>query len=229
MGATTAVPYTPPLESLANAKSVPTEEWAASELVFLHKPVTALGILKLETWLHAEQSSSSWAANATNPLGVETNGKVQSQGNVLAGLGLTASTLQHYPMITAALGDNVSLSAFATAVVNSTWNKGQANTGTYNGLTPAQFVAQGPLSVGGTINNSLLTEAKQGPAGGVVTAATSGVDSLTGLISDVTNPAKLKNVGIFVLGVALVGVGLVLLLVGTEGKKVEQLVPAAVT
>lgn len=235
MGATTT---TPPAKSsgpvgvvpfnpltYAQAKSVSTGAWALGLLTLLNAPITANNITNVQIWLHNEQNAGSWAADATNPLGVSGPGGVQPQGNVLAGLTLTASTLQSgsYDAIVKALRNNAPSTVFANAVIASPWNTGKTGGTTYAGRNLSQFLAQGPLvTSGGTVNNSTLTQIEQGPAGGVVTPIVSGVTSVGGLIGKITNPTNLKNVGIFVAGLGLTVTGLVILFSATKGKQVLE-------
>jgi hypothetical protein len=229
--ATTPIPYTPPLESLSNEKTVSTTTWSAALLAILKAPITPNNIANVQTWLHNEQSSSTWSADATNPLGVETNGKVESQGNVLQGLLLTAGTITNdHPTILAALKNDSPRLLFAQALVTSGWNTTAPKNGqpTYNNNTAAEIAANGPLVTGTTTNLTLAQEAEQGEAGAVVTPVVEGATSIAGLIGDITNPSTLRNVGVFVAGFVLAGVGLLVFFSQTkEARTAESLAAKA--
>lgn len=211
----------------AQAKSVSTSAWALGLLTLLNAPITANNITNVQIWIHNEQNAGSWAADATNPLGVSGPNGVQPQGNVLAGLTLTASTLQNgsYDAIVKALRNNSPSSIFANAVIASPWNTGKTGGTTYAGRNLTQFLAQGPLVTGSTANNSTLTQMKQGPAGPAVSAADSAYQSTLSVgkfLGKITNPTNLKNVGIFVAGLAITVTGLVILFSATKGKQVLE-------
>jgi hypothetical protein len=211
----------------AQAKSVSTSAWALGLLTLIRAPITANNLSNVQLWIHNEQSAGSWAADATNPLGVSGPNGVQPQGNVLAGLTLTASTLQSgsYNAIVNALRNNAPTPIFAGAVIASPWNTGKTGGSTYAGRTLNQFIAMGPLVTGSTSNNGIVTQMEQGQAGSVVTpvvGAVKAVTSVGGLIGKITDPTNLKNVGIFVGGLALTVTGLVILFSATKGKQVLE-------
>ena len=113
---------------------------------------------------------------------------------------------------------NAATIAFANAVTTSGWQSGKVKTptggGSYGGVG-SSFLGLGQLEVNPTgLIGTYITGPIKG-AGSDVAAGTPAtvkdlVSDAAGLIGDITNPTKLKNVGIFLLGGALATLGLVI-------------------
>jgi len=196
--------------TLGNSSSVPTVEWAQSLLTIMQLPDTPNNVTNVLIWVHNEQDASSWKTDATNPLGVETNGKVESQKNVLAGLSLTAATIQKYPSIVQALKADAPTQIFANAVVNSKWNTGKAGTGLYGGKTVTQFIKLGPLVTTGSQSLGFLQQVEGGSGPQVVKTAASAASSLGSLEANLTSGTFWKRIGVGALGVGLAITGIVI-------------------
>jgi hypothetical protein len=235
----TVLPNTINPVTLSQEKTISTTQWAADFLTLIKAPVTPNNIVNMETWLHNEQSTGSWNADATNPLGVEQNGKVSSQGNVLQGLLLTTSTVAQYPDIVNALRKDVPVNVFSTVVVNSKWNTGKSNTGLYGGKTAAQFAALGPLQTGKVTNNSLAADVSQDEIpvvsqAGAVTAALTGTSApgsggLSTIEADLSSSAFWKRIGVGFLGGSLIIGGVILFVVTSKtGEKTVDTAAKAV-
>ena len=232
-----AIQYVSPTDT-----SVSTGAWAKALLTLIGAPVNDSNVANIQTWLAHEQDSSSWAKGAqgetaqqiqSNPLGVGGAGNHPS--SVFAGLTLTAETLltnPSYGLIVKSLQSNTQTSAtpttsFAAAVVNSPWQSGNTTSGSY-GKNVSSFLNRGQLEVTtegllGTVINYVDGKAEgfsySNGAKAVANAAkdvAAPVTTVAGLIGDITNPTKLKNVGIFVLGAVLVVGGLVIFFAATK-------------
>lgn len=208
-------------------------------LVAIHAPVNATTTGNLYTWLANEQTTAAnWASNRGNPLGIQTS-TAQSygkSGNVLGGVLETAKLLtSSYPTITSALRTSAPAAVFNRAVTGSNWNGSTHYSGS------AVFAAKGAAQkanptgwfgqwIEPILKNPVplpgLTQLPGGattPGGGVITNAANAipgvgtVTSIGGLIGKITNPTNLKNVGIFVAGLALTVTGLVILFSSTKG------------
>ena len=168
----------------------------------------------------------------SNPLGV--GGAGNHPGSIYEGLLLTAQTLLTNPSYGLIVGSlqsnnpgtwvtssggklvdpNAATTAFASAVVNSPWQSGNTTTGSYS-KNVASFLGLGQLEVNPTgLIGTYITGPIKGAYSDVASGTPAGVKELVsdaaGLIGDITNPTKLKNVGIFLLGGALATLGLVI-------------------
>ena len=225
------------------ATHVSTQQWADALLTLIGAPVNQSNEANIQTWLSHEQDASSWTSGAlgetaqqiqSNPLGV--GGAGNHPTSIFQGLTDTAETLlQGYPSIVGALKLNTQggkdpssgpTQAFAAAVVASPWENGYGKP-SYGSVT--NFLANSPL-VAGTASAGAQTgtgfsvtkgaDAVKTAVGDVVSPVT----SVAGLIGDITNPTTLKNVGIFVAGFILAGVGLLIFFSTTkEGKLAEKI------
>jgi len=190
------------------------------------------------------------------PLGnMQGNATTPAQAAIQTAQHLTTSS--YYTNIVKALEKSVPLALFAGAVTSTPWNapsdyggpaafvaRAKANnygnytgagtdTSPFSGLAnPTGWFGQWiEPTLSGTIvglnankekttTNTLIV--------GPVKAAIGGVTSVSGLISDITNPTNLKNVGIFVAGLALAGTGLLIFFAQTkEAKSVESVAAKA--
>jgi len=213
--------------------TVSTDVWAIGLLEALNAPVTTNNVTNVKTWLHQEQSASSWGNDLYNPLGVERNGVVTPYANVQQGIEATATLINNsYPQIHAALKQNRSSSVFATSVINSGWN-----TGYYGATGLANWLAKGPLNASGETSTGPGNEVSRLlgdlhlPGGGVVQDISSGVTgagktvvhTVTGAVSgtatffnDITSGAFWKRIGIFAGGGVLFALGLGLFITSTK-------------
>ncbi len=227
-----AVQYVSP-----TATSVSTAAWSKALLTLIGAPVNDSNVANIQTWLRHEQDATSWAQGAkgetaqqiqSNPLGVGGAGNHPS--SIFSGLTLTAETLltnPSYGLIVGSLQSNTQTNAtptpaFATAVVNSPWQSGTTTKGSY-GKSVSSFLNLGQLEVnptgflgqiGNRFNQGASNAASDAKKVGKTVA--SDAEAIAGLIGDLTNPTKLKNVGIFAAGLALVGVGLVVFFITTK-------------
>ncbi|MDE1822633.1 MAG: hypothetical protein KGI98_17490, partial [Euryarchaeota archaeon] len=190
-------------------------------------PVTPKNIVNVGMWLAQEQHLSSWAQDATNPLGVEQGGAVHPQADVYSGIVLTANTLlgSLYAPIVSTLRNQAPPTMFAQAVINSPWSGT-----TYRSRGLMYFLTQGSLtSTNPGYWSHVGTAFKQavgvpfGPVGGAVTkgvgavgGAVHDITSVGGLIGKITSGQFLKNLGIFVAGLGLVVAGGMIFLSDTK-------------
>ncbi|MDE1881978.1 MAG: hypothetical protein KGI89_15700 [Euryarchaeota archaeon] len=239
----------------AGQGNVSTDQWARALLSSLNAPITANNLANVKLWLGQEQNASSWAADATNPLGVEQGGSVHPQTDVLSGIILTASTLlgsSSYSSIVSSLRNNAPTKIFSQAVISSPWSGTVYRT---RGLS--SFLSRGSLEatggggsgsgsslstdlhnwthdVGSFLVNGAKTSFMVGlPAGRVIVPAVSNtveaVSSVGGLISKISSPQFLKNLGIFVAGLALTVGGMVVFFSSTKtAHEAANLVPVEV-
>jgi hypothetical protein len=219
----TATKYLP-----AGASTVSTTNWAKAELVLIGAPITTNNVTNMQLWLANEQDASSWEADATNPFGVETDGKVQANPSALDGAIQMANTLQgnsSYAPILHALRTNAPTQIFASAVVYSPWNTGKTDGSGYGGA--AKFLAHTPLNTTatGVTHNSAISDLTDtaNTAGSAL-----GITGLGTVVGDIASSSFWKRVGVFFFGVVLVGGGVVLFVVTSkDGKKAESLAPVA--
>lgn len=202
--------------------------------------------------LEQGSSAANWAQNQTNPLGVGTGGSVHPFTTPYEGIVATVNTLlgsSSYQPIVSSLQNNAPAPVFAQALVAAPWQSGQSGGTTYSGQTAAQIAAMDPFVVGsnpGVANPTglfgqygepaLNFAAKNLPGAGVVYQATGGVtnvvkgvggavssvSSVGGFIGKITNPTNLKNVGIFMGGMALTIVGLVILMQSSKQVRMAE-------
>lgn len=238
---------TGPVDVAGATKAVGTSQtpaaFARGLLVAIHAPTTTNNLHNVYTWLANEQTTATnWVQNRGNPLGVQTrsaqaNGR---SGNVLGGVLDTAKTLTSgYPSIVTALRHNAHPTLFNATVVNSSWNGSRH----YNGAaTFAQVGAAqkaNPTGWFGQWVEPIFTHSKLpsssvfGIPGAIIapvspTVGTTSTDAInagksvsstSGLISKISNPTNLKNVGIFVLGAGLAITGTIILVSGSKSAK----------
>lgn len=158
---------------------------------------------------------------------------VQQFNTITDGIQATANTLlsPNNSTLLAALRNNVPTNMFGAALSTSSWKgAGYAST---KGITNYQ-PATGNVTPGLGVNPTGTLGQITGPIGhglnlllgggapltGEVQSAAKPITSVTGLIGKITNPTNLKNVGIFVAGLALTVTGLVILFSATKGKQV---------
>ena len=157
---------------------------------------------------------------------------IQKFNSVQDGIQATADqfTSPNTSATLSALQNNAPASVFGASLASSPWSSGSyANATVFPTITPANIPGTGqPLTVNptgalGQINNWGKSNIP-GVAGSetVVKDAASGVTSVAGFLGKITNPSNLKNVGIFMAGMALTVTGLVILFSASkQGKAVE--------
>ena len=232
-----AIQYVSPTDT-----SVSTGNWSKALLTLIGAPVNDSNVANIQTWLAHEQNPTSWAKGAlgesaqqiqSNPLGV--GGAGNHPGSIYEGLLQTAETLltnPSYGLIVGSLQSNTSTQSaptqsFATAVVTSPWQSGNTTSGSY-GKDVSSFLSRGQLEVTtegllGTVINYVDGKAEGfSYSNGAKAVANTAKDvaapitTVAGLIGDITNPTKLKNVGIFLLGGAIATAGLFIFFAATK-------------
>lgn len=237
-GAATKTPYT-----------VGSAEWAAALFGLLPKvAATPNNIANIQRIITVESAGNQAGyLRDNNPLNLNTYSTphsslpggtivhefgiyVQTFPTVLAGLQATANQFNQDPALVKALQNNAPPAMFGGALSTSAWKSASyANATKFPTITPFTGSAV-TTSLGGTPSGGITSVGDpSNVVGNVGTIASTTASSVPGisdvydLVKDLTNPAKLKNVGIFVLGLALIGVGLVL----TFAKEGEQALSAA--
>ena len=157
---------------------------------------------------------------------------VQKFNSVADGINATASQLLQpnaAPTI-AALQNNAPASVFGASLASGAWGGASyANASTFPTLSSAIIQGSGenattvnPTGTLGQINNTLKNVPGVAGSETVVKDAVGGVTSVAGFIGKITNPSNLKNVGIFMAGMALTVTGLVILFSASkQGKAIE--------
>ena len=184
---------------------------------------------------------------------------VQVFNTIQDGLNAYVGQLQSNPALLAALNNNASPSLFGGALSTSGWSGGTyANSSVFSTLKPftgsSSYAGPAPatgnptgwfgqwvepvLNLGAQASipgGAYIIPAEGGLAGqvkGTVAAAKDtigAVTSVSGFITKITNPTNLKNVGIFVGGIALAAVGLgILFYASKEGKEAGGVAESAV-
>lgn len=216
----------PPVRS-----QITTTAWASALLVDLGAPLTTNNLNNVKSWMASEETASSWLTN-NNPLNTTWGSKssgIPSYASVIDGITATADTIKQgngaFAGILNALKTNAPYPIFKQAVVASPWAAGHYGKGSAFSSTPLNAYATGTGSnptgtlgqLGSDVTNAASTIAA--PVTGLIKDAT----SLGGLISDVTNPAFWKRVGIFFFGVVFIGGGVVLFVnTSKAGQGVKQ-------
>ncbi|MHB1803205.1 MAG: hypothetical protein ACYCU5_16410 [Actinomycetes bacterium] len=207
--------------------------FAAGVLHRIGAPVTANNLHNFGLWLANEQNSRSWATDSLNPLGVTSpSGGVHAFSSFANAIDVTAATLLDpaYRGVVHAFRTNAPTHTTAAAIVNSPWN-GSSHYGgvsTFLAHQPLLSAPSNPASGGGLswsgianeVNRIGLAAVTGGASYGLVThppnpinvakGAVSGVTSVGSFLADLTNPTHLHNVGVFLGGAALCGVGLLI-------------------
>jgi hypothetical protein len=220
-----------------------TTLWSEAVLVAAQLPVNTTNISNLNAWIANEQAKGTWSQGvngAHGPLG-NTGGDASNPAQAAVQTAGLLTTSSYYTPIVKALEKSVPLALFAGAVTSTPWNGNRyggasafvarakannygnysasgADTSPFSGLVnPKGFVGQyiEPLLTGTAVGLNATGEktATNDVAGAL------GVTSVGGLIGDITNPTTLKNVGIFVLGLTLAGVGLLIFFSQTKAAK----------
>jgi hypothetical protein len=166
---------------------------------------------------------------------------VQTFPSIQEGLAQTAKQILQAPALVRVLQQNGSPSLFGGALSTSAWSSGSyANAAKFPTLTPftgfsaepdpnvgigwKQFLTD-PFgdgeSLGKSFNKSSVGKVVNAPINDAKNAVKA-VSSVGGLISDITNPTTLKNVGIFVAGLALIVGGMVIFFASTKTAKVAE-------
>jgi len=214
--------------------------WAAALLEKLKKPVTAINIQNIQRWIEAESAGNQAGfLRDNNPLNLNTyttrhgslpNGSivqefgiyVQTFPSVEGGITATANQLEQEPALMAVLQQSGSASLFGGALSTTAWSSGSyANATAFPKLTPFT----GSSAVGGqglTFSPSKGITAVENAGKTVATVVTAPITaavSVADFLAKISNPTTLKNVGIFVAGVALMGTGLLIFFASTKTAK----------
>lgn len=217
----------------SSVKAISASVWAVGLLQALQKagykaPVTLNNIDNITRVIGAEsggnqagflRDNNPWNLNTyTSPHGSLPGGQivnewgvnVQTFNSVEQGYSAYINQFKANPTILAALNNDAPPAMFGAALGQSGWSSASyANATAFPKLVPFQSTS----AVGG---QGLTWSASKGAAAVVHAAKTVASDvtkpvtSVAGLIGDLTDPVKLKNVGIFVAGFVLAGVGLLI-------------------
>ncbi len=160
---------------------------------------------------------------------------VQQFNTIQDGIKATADTIlsSNNASLLAALRNNVPTSMFGAALSTSSWKGGpyssqkgitnyQPATGTITpglGTNPTGLIGQITHPIEHGVN--LMLGGGQ-PLTGEVKSVAAPITTTAGFIGKITDPTNLKNVGIFVGGLALTVTGLVILFSATKGKQVLE-------
>ena len=157
---------------------------------------------------------------------------VQVFNSVQDGLTAYVNQLKANPALLGVLNENGSPALFGGALSTSGWSSGSyANATAFPKLTPFTGTSPLPLPINptgifGQILEPILTGTVVGLNATAEKNATNsvigGVTSVAGLIGKITNPTNLKNVGIFVAGLARAGTGLLIFFAQTKGAKTVE-------
>ena len=227
-----------------------TTLWSEAVLVAAQLPVNTINIANLNAWIANEQGAGTWSQGvngAHGPLGV-MSGDATSPVQAAVQTAQLLTTSGYYTNIVKALEKSVPLALFAGAVTSTPWNGNryggatafinrakENNYGNYSasGANTSPFAGLvNPTGAYGQYVEPIVTGSavglKNNPIVPITNAVIKPVTSVAGLIGDVTNPTNLKNVGIFVAGLALAGVGLLIFFAQTkEAKSIEGAVEKA--
>ena len=172
---------------------------------------------------------------------------VQVFNSVADGLSAYVGQLKSNPALLAALNNNAPASVFGGALSTSGWSSASyANASTFPTLNPfsgssaypGPYVAAPstgnpkgwfgqwiePVLTGSVVglNNNPIVPLTNTLVVDPAKAVVGGVTSVAGFIGKITNPSNLKNVGIFMAGMALTVTGLVILFSASkQGKAIE--------
>jgi hypothetical protein len=166
---------------------------------------------------------------------------VQTFNTVQDGINATVKQFQANPALLAVLNNNGSPALFGGALSTSGWSSGSyanatafptttpfTGSSSYSGAAPDLGNPKGwwgqwaePVLTGSAVGlkNNPIVPITNDVIVAPVKAAVGAATSVSGLISDITNPTTLKNVGIFVLGLALAGTGLLIFFAQTKTAK----------
>jgi hypothetical protein len=224
-----------------------TAQWSAAVLTAAQLPVNVTNVSNLNAWIANEQTASSWSQGVNGvhgPLGnMQGNATNPAEAAIQTAQHLTTSS--YYTNIVKALQHSVPLALFAGAVTSTPWNaptdyggvttfinKAKANNyGNYtaSGTNAASPGAGNPKGWFGQWIEPTLTGSIVGlhnnpavPIANTVIAPFKAAGSVGQLISDITNPTTLKNVGIFVAGFCIAGVGLLIFFSQTKTAKTVE-------
>ena len=195
--------------------------------------------------MHVEDPSLSYLSSPTvnNPLAVTNSGGtpipgnsagVQSYSNWLTGLAATIADIKANPAMLAALQNGSSCQQYGGAVAKSNWEgKGGTNASYGAGVAsacnlPAVKNATSNSAFGQALANSnlapnILSELGNPALGaaGVAASAVSDTASIATVLGDLTDPTKLRRVGVFALGAVIFLIGMAGFISTTkEGQKV---------
>jgi hypothetical protein len=240
------------IKVLAPGITPSVSQWARAVLIAAQLPVNDVNVNNLDSWVANEQDASSRTQGvngAHGPLG-NMGGTATNASESAIQTAQLLTTSSSYTNIVKALQKSVPLAMFAGAVTSTPWNAPSDYGGTTAFLARAKLHNYGNYSATGTnlstpdptglsgdvlhfFNDALgggypffgsSTETgASGQTGGSDTAAvTAPISTIDGLIKDITNPTTLKNVGIFVGGLALMGTGLLIFFAQTKSAKAVE-------
>lgn len=221
--------------------AISTATWAAALLEKIGAPVTANNIANIQRLIGAESGGNQAGfLRDNNPFNLNTGASphanlypggsivpefgiyVQVFDSVEAGITATANQIRLNPALLAVLKNNGSPALFGGALSTSAWRTGSyANAKVFPTLSPFM----GTSAVGGqglTFSPSAGAHAVAHAFDTVRHDIAAPVTTVAGLIGDITNPTKLKNVGIFLAGLALTVGGIAILISTTKTARVVE-------
>ena len=193
--------------------------------------------------MHVEDPTLTYLTGHNNPLAVTNAGGtpipgnsagVQSYSNWLTGLAATVADIKANPAMLSALQSGASCQQYGGAVAKSNWEGSGGTNASYGAAVagscnnPAVTGAPTSAAFGQALANSnlgpnILSELGNPAlaAAGVAASAVSDTASIATFLGDLTDPTKLRRVGVFVLGAAIFVIGLAGFISTTkEGQKV---------
>ena len=157
---------------------------------------------------------------------------VQVFNSVQDGLAAYVNQLKANTALLSALNTSAPASVFGGALSTSGWSGGSyANATAFPNITPFTGTSPLPIPVNpkglwGQIGEPIVTGSvvglKNNPIVPITNAVIKPLVGVNGLISDITDPTKLKNVGIFVAGFTLAGVGMLIFFSQTKTAKTVE-------
>ena len=220
--------------------AISTAVWATALLEKIKAPVTANNIANIQRWIGVESGGNTAGfLRDNNPLNLNTWASphnslpggtivhefgiyVQTFPSVEQGIAATANQFKANTSILAALKNDAPPALFGGALSTSGWSSGHyANASVFPTLTPFT----GTSTVGGqglTFSPSKGLGAVENAGKGVATVVAAPITaavSVADFLGKISNPTTLKNVGIFVAGLALAGTGLLIFFSQTKTAK----------
>ena len=226
----------------STTKSISASVWAVALLEALQKagykaPITENNIENITRVIGAESAGNDAGfLRDNNPWNLNTYSSphsslpggtivhefgiyVQTFPSVEQGIAAMVNQFKANPALLAALNNNASPALFGGALGKSGWSGASyANPTTFPTLTPYN----GSSAVGGqglTWSASAGAEAVKNAAKDAASVVTDPLAAVATLIGDITNPTRLKNIGIFLAGLGLVVGGAVVFFASTKTAK----------
>jgi hypothetical protein len=218
-------------------------DWAYAILLGLGIDPTGKGnsVNALLAQMNLEDPSMTYLTGRSNPLastnstGTDPGNPSQSYATWTEGLAATVADLEANPAAVAALKSNASCQQYGAALAASNWEGGGAGKGdnpsygmsvasrcsapavqnAESNSAFAQWVANNP-----NVGPDILSQVG-GPIASAASSTVSDTAAIATFLGDLTNPTKLRRVGLFALGAAVFVIGLAGFISTTkEGQKI---------